>query len=184
MGAVLGQVHDAGREAVRVQAHPQRVHRRDEQLGRDAAGEDPHRRPVAGHEVPPAIHDQGGERLVACEYPVEGVAHRSHLGGVQGRLAIDGRIPRGQEQGVSFPKRHVQVLGEMQDELPARPGPARLDEAQVPGRDRRLQGHVELAQPPPPPPVSEQPTHATRGRHGAHDGDGSATLLPPPLPRR
>ena len=116
----------------------------------------PSPRPVAGHEVPPAIHDQGGERLVAGEYPVEGVAHRSHLGGVQGRLAIDGHaLPGGEERGVSFPKRHVESFGEMQDELPARPGLARLDEAQVPGRSRRLEGYVELAQPPSPTPVSE-----------------------------
>jgi hypothetical protein len=37
------------------------------------------------------------------------------------------------------------VLGQVDEELATRAGPAGLDEAQVLGRDVRVQGHLELA---------------------------------------
>src|SRR6185312_2384409 len=57
---------------------------------------------------------------------------------------------------------------EVDDHLPARVRAAGLEEADVAGRDARLQGQLELAAPAPSPPLAQQrgdtgPGHGTRG---------------------
>ena len=53
-------------------------------------------------------------------------------------------------------KRHVEVLGQVQDHVAGRPGAAGLDEAQVPGGDARGDSQVELAEVAALPPLAEQ----------------------------
>lgn len=76
MRAVLGEIADARRETAGVKAHTQGVDRWFEQLGRHALGEDQHGRPVGRHQVPPAVDDDRGKRLVPREDLVDRVAHR------------------------------------------------------------------------------------------------------------
>jgi hypothetical protein len=51
-----------------------------------------------------------------------------------------------EQQAVAFGDRKVEVLGQVDEELATRAGPAGLDEAQVFGRDVRVQGQLELAE--------------------------------------
>ena len=122
-----------------MQADPQRVGRRGQQLGRDPVGEDRQRGPVGRDEVPPMVDDHGGEGLVPGEDGVEGGAHRRHRAGLERRLGVDRRVPGREQQAVAVPQRHVEVLGQVDDELAARARPAGLDEAQVAGGDLRLE---------------------------------------------
>src|SRR6185312_1304823 len=52
-------------------------------------------------------------------------------------------------------------LGQVQHHLGARPGPARLDEAEMPRRDARLQRELHLAHATALAPVTQQRTHPT-----------------------
>jgi len=80
--------------------------------------------------------------------------------------------------------RHVEVLGEVEHELPARLRPTRLHEAEVAGRHRGLVGEVELAEPPPLAPVAEQVAHARRRGDRCHAADRTDTVDGQRLPDR
>ena len=122
------------------------------------------RRPVGGHEVPPAVDDDRRERLVAGQDLVEGVAHRRHLG--PARAASRGRAGRSRRREAArcaraAARRGARRGGAASSRLGCdRPG---LDEAQVPGRHVGLEGQVELAEAPAVAPVLEQ----TRRRRGS-----------------
>ena len=134
------------RHAVGVQADPQDVDRRHQQRRVDAVEQQ--REPgVRAHEVPVAVDHQGRVRLGVPEHEVERVADRRHLGCVEVGVAVLGREAGGHQQLVAPAQRHVEVLGDVQDELPARPGAAGLDARQVAGRHLRLVGERELAEP-------------------------------------
>lgn len=75
---------------------------------------------------------------------------------MQRGLGVYGRVAGGQQQMVALAQGEVKLLGEAEDRLPARLGAAVLYEAQVPGRDPRLQGELELTQAPVAPPPAQQ----------------------------
>ena len=139
-----------------MQAGPDGVRRRGEQLGRDAVGQQSERRRVRRDQVPAAVHDQRRVRRVPGEHLVERGAHGRHGLGVERRLAVGGRVARGQQQRVALAQRDVEVLGEVEHQLAARPRAARLHEAQVPRRDGGVERDLQLAQPAAAPPVAEQ----------------------------
>ena len=85
------------------------------------------------------VDDHGGEGLVAGEDGVEGGADRRHRARLERRLGVDRCVPGREQQAVAVPQRHVEVLGQVDDELAARARPAGLDEAQVAGGDLRLE---------------------------------------------
>ena len=61
-----------------------------------------------------------------------------------------------QQELVAIAQRHVERLGELQDHVGAGARAAGLEEAQMPRRDARLEGEVELAQPPAGAPLAQQ----------------------------
>ena len=95
--------------------------------------------------------------------PFERLAYRRHLGRVEVVLRERGREAGGEQQLVAIAQRHLELVGEPQDHLRARPRAAGLDEAQVPGGHARLERQVELAEPAPLPPVAQQRADARAG---------------------
>jgi hypothetical protein len=91
---------------------------------------------------------------VPGQHALERVAHGRHLRRVDRPLLVRGREAGGQQQVVAVAQRHVELVGEVQHHLAARLRTARLQEAEVAGRDAGLERQVELAQPPPPSPVA------------------------------
>ena len=85
------------------------------------------------------------------------------IGGVVRRC-----VPGRDEQRVAIAQRYVEMLGEVQDHLAARPRPARLHEAQVPGRHARRVRELELAEAPARAPVAQQLTDGYRDGLGDH----------------
>ena len=179
--AELRQVAGAGRQPVRVHAEADHVDGRLEQVRRDTGREERQRGGVGGHEVPQPVDDHGGVRLVPGEDHVEGAAHRVHLRVVEGPLPVHRRVAGRHQQRVALAQRHVEVLGEVQHQLPARLRAARLHEAEVASRHGGLVGQVELAEPPALPPVAEEVAHAERRRDRAHASDRTDTRRTPAL---
>ena len=170
--APLRQVEDPRREPVGVQAQPQHVGRRREQLLGHAGGQqrDPG---VAGHQLPRPVHDHRRVRLVRGQHEVHGAADGGHVGVVQAPASVDRGEAGRQQQVVALAQRHLQLLGQVQHHLPARAGPPGLDEAQVPCRDARVAGQVELAEPAALPPVAQQVADGGTGPDGGHVPDAS-----------
>ena len=174
--AVLVEVGDPRREAVRVQADAQRVR----PAARAAPGATPSVRiasagAFADTRSQRRFDDHRRVRRVAGEDLLQRGAHGRHLLGVERRLAVRGRVARGQQQRVALAQRHVEVLGEVQHQLAARLGAARLDEAEVARGHGGVERHVELAQPAAAAPVAQQVPDAGEGRHGG----GHATTVAP-----
>ena len=170
-----------GRQPVRVEAHAHGVGRWGQQRGGDAVGQELQRGAVRGDEVPSPVHDDGGERLVPGEDRVERVLDGRHRRRVERRLRVHGGVAGRQQQGVALPQRHLEVLGEVQHELPTGPGTAGLDEAQVAGRHLGLHREVELAQPAALPPVPQEIPDAPGRCSDAHRSDGTAAARGPSL---
>ena len=82
MGGVLVEVHDAPGQAARMQARPDDVHRRLEQLGRDEL-EEGGDAGVGLEEVPRAVDDEGGTRLVVGEDDLDRLTDAGEFGGVE-----------------------------------------------------------------------------------------------------
>ena len=116
----------------------------------------------------------GGVAL-AAEERVECLTDRCHRHLLQRRLAVRRREARGDEQRVALAQRHVEVLGEVQHQLSARPGAAGLEEAQVPGGHAGLVRQLQLAEPaahaPRPQPIAER--DPIEGSNGGHTVDGT-----------
>jgi len=95
-------------------------------------------------------------RLVGVEQPPQRLAQRPHQRSVVGELQIGRGEPAGEQQPVSLGHRQVEVLGEMDEQLAARARAAVLDEAEVLGREVRVQGEIELAEPAAGAPEADQ----------------------------
>jgi hypothetical protein len=135
---------------------------------------------IGGRQVPPAVDHHGRVRLVALEHAVERCADRRHLRLVDRPLGVGGREPGGQQQLVAVAQRDVELLGEVQDHLAARPRAAGLQEAEVAGGHAGLEREVELAQPAAPAPVLQQRSPAglrACSRCGRSDGRRGGTYL-------
>ena len=96
-------------------------------------------------------------------------AHGRQLRGVQRGLGVDGGVAGGEQELVALAERQLELLGQAQDHLAARAGPAGLHEAQVPSGDLRLEREVELAQPaalaPPPQQLADRALALRCARH-------------------
>jgi hypothetical protein len=107
-------------------------------------------------QIPEPVHDQGWIRLVGVEQPSQRLAQRLHHPPVVGLLQVGRREAAREQQPVALGQRQVEALSEVDEQLPARPRAAGLDEAEVLGREVRLQRELELAQPPARPPETDQ----------------------------
>ena len=150
--------------------------RRGQQLGVDAAQQ--RLDPAVGHQhVAPAVEHERRVGLVAREQVGERRAGRAEVLGAEVGLGVGRGVARREDQRVALPQRHLQVLGQVQQQLAAGPGAAGLDEAEVPGGHPAHRGQVELAAPGRLAPVPEQVAHRRRGPH-------DRTLAVPPYAGR
>ena len=123
--------------------------------GRDAVDEHD-RGAVRGHQVPAPVDEDRGIRLVRGEQAVDGFAHRLHLGRVEVGGVERRREAARDQQRVALAQRHVELVGEVEHHLAARPRPAGLDEAEMARRDAGGVGEIELAQPAAGPPLAQE----------------------------
>ena len=136
-------------------AEAEQVDRWLEQLRVDPVPEQ--RRGAIGlDQVPESVDDQRRVRLVRFEQPLERLPQRLHHVPVVGQLQIGRREAAREQQPVAFDDRQIEVLGEVDEELATRAGPAGLDEAQVLRRDVRVQRQLELAEAAPRAPEADQ----------------------------
>ena len=183
VAAPLGQVDDVRRQALRVQAQPQHVHRRLQER-RIGAGQQVRQHAVGRDQVPVPVHGQGGIGLVALEDQFHRLPRGSQRGIVERAFAVHRRVAGGHQQGVALAQRHVQPFGQPQHHLAAGQRAAGFHEAQVPRRDVRFLRQVELAQAPVLAPVAQVVAEGLRcgtvdGRRGdVHAPHGSATAAP------
>jgi hypothetical protein len=128
-----------------VNAEAEHVDRWLEELRVDAVPEK--RRGAIGlDQVPEPVDDQSRVRLVRFEQPLERLPKRLHHVTVVGQLQIRRGEAAREQQSVALGDRKIEVLGQVDEELATRARPAGLDEAQVLGRDVRVQGQLELAE--------------------------------------
>ena len=119
-----------------MEARAQHVAGRFEQVRLHPVGQE-RGRVVRRDELPASVHEDRGERFVAFEDALDRGAHRLHLRHVEVGPVVRRREAGRDQERVAGPQRHVEVLGEVEHHLPARPGPSGFDEAQVAGRDHR-----------------------------------------------
>ena len=129
-------VHDVGPEPARVKHE---THGVEPEVGGDRRLEeqlDEARRPAVGlQDVPvPVDHDRRVGLLLAQD-EIEGAARLRQRWGLEVRRAVDGRVTRGRQEVVPVAERDIERPRQQEHHLPARLGPARLDEAQVARRD-------------------------------------------------
>jgi hypothetical protein len=134
--------------------------------------------------VPQPVDDQRRVGLVRLEQPPERLAERSHHLPVVGLLQIGGREAAGEQQPIALGDRQVEVLGQVDEKLAARCGPAGLDEAQVLGRDVGVQGQLELAQAAPRAPEADQLARGPGLLLGLDDHPPEGSEPPPALHTR
>ena len=93
VGSPLAEVDDPRSHAFGVEAQPQDVDRRLEQLGRNASGQERYGA-VGGDHPPVTIHDEGRIWLVAARDALEHLAYRPHLGRIEVVLCVGGCVAR------------------------------------------------------------------------------------------
>jgi hypothetical protein len=105
------------------------------------------RRRVGLDQVPEPVHDQRRIRLVGVEQPPQRLAQRLHHLPVVRLLQVGRREAARQQQPIALGHRQVEALCEVDEELAAGARAAGLDEAEMLGREIRVQRQLELAQP-------------------------------------
>src|SRR5205814_900324 len=79
---------------------------------------------LAHDEVPLAVDDQRGIRLLLTQHELQGAPYRFELRRGQRTLAVGRRVAGADEQGVAIAERHVEHAGEQLHHLAARLGAA------------------------------------------------------------
>ena len=169
VSAPFAEVVDARREAFRVQAQPEDVDgRREETLGHTR--EQGSYRRVAGQERPVSINRQRREWGVRRQHGLHCAPRHIQCRVVELTLRAGCRKATRVQQVIASPQRHVEVLGEAKQHVAARRRATGLDKAEVSGRDLRLLGEVELAEPAPTPPFAQKVADGggwlSEARHG------------------
>jgi hypothetical protein len=130
------------------------VDRRLAQLRCHAVGQHPER-VVGGDQVAVAVDDHRRVGEVAVQDPRQRGADRVELGVVEAGFLVGGGVARREEEGVAFPKGHLQRLGHAHDHGPTRDRAATLDEADVPLGGAGAQGELQLADATAPAPHTQ-----------------------------
>lgn len=155
IGPPCPQVTDARSEALRMEGEPHGVQRWGEQMLRDPFQQ--HRDASIGrHHGVGAVDDESRIRVVPLQQLLHAVAQRAHRRVVERGLRVAGRVTGHHQQGVAFPDRDVEMIGQPQDHLLAGARTARLDERDVTGRGVGAQGQLQLADPPLLTPTAQQ----------------------------
>jgi hypothetical protein len=115
---------------------------------------------------------------VGVEQPPQRLAERLHHLPVVRLLQVGRREASREQQPVALAHRQVEALGEVDEQLAARARAAGLDEAEVLGREVRLQRELELAQMPARPPETDQLTDGQRLALGLDDHPGNRSGRP------
>jgi hypothetical protein len=164
----LWQVEDSRGEPRGMQAEPQDIDGRPEQLWIDAHVE-LGQGSVGGHDIPVPVDGERWERLVRFQGDVDGKAD-----GLVGRIvhrpiAIDGGEPCRHEPRVALPQRHIELFREPEHQSSAGRGAARFYEAEVPRRDvgPQRQLHLREVAPRAPAPKMLAKSGGDRQRTGA-----------------
>ena len=163
-----------------MQAQPQHVDGRAQQQRIDAV-EEARDGAVRRHHVPMAVDRQRRIGLVSGQHQIDRLARGIERRVGERPLRKHRRKTRGDQQNVALAQRNIELLGKMQDHVAGRLGAARLEKAQVLGRDLGLAGEIELAHAPALAPFA--PMIADRpGQPHAHESTGTRERSP--LPRR
>ena len=135
-------------------------------------------------QVPEPVDDQSRVRLVRFEQPLQRLAKRPHHRSVVGLVQVGRREAAREQQPIALGDRQVEALGEMDQQLAARARAAGLDEAEVLGREARVERELELAEPAAATPEPDQLADGLRlpFRRNAHRRNASRDPDPPPLP--
>jgi hypothetical protein len=160
MAAPLVEVGDPGRHPVGMEADPQDVDRRLEEIGSDAVGEQADGG-VRGEHLPRAVDHDGRIRLVRAQDLRDRLAHRLHLRILEVVLLEPRREPGGQQHAVALAQRDIELRGEVQHHLGAGPRSAGLEEAHVPSGDPGRERQLELAHPASSAPLAQEHADAT-----------------------
>jgi len=139
------QIDDPRRQARGVQAQPDHVDRRCQQHWIDA-GDQAADRPVRRRHRPVPIDRQSRIRVMHAQDQVDTLACRLKRRIVQRAFLIGRREPRRPQHHVPFAQRNRHPVGQMQQHLMARHGPAGLQETEVFRGDFRVAGEIQLAQ--------------------------------------
>jgi hypothetical protein len=102
------------------------------------------------------VDGKRGIGFVSFENSIHRSPRRSHFRGFERSFAMDWSKTAGHQQEIPHAQRHLQPLGEQQQQVAASRRSTGFDEAQMPGRDAGFAGEIELAELPSLPPVAKQ----------------------------
>ena len=111
---------------------------------------------VGGDQVPDAVDGDRRVGLMAAEDHVERLAHRLQLGVVERALGKGGGVACGEQEPILLAKGNLELLEDPEQHLAAGLRAARLDEAQMAGRDPGIERQLELSHPPPLAPLAQE----------------------------
>ncbi len=154
MRAPLGQVHDARRKTVRMQAEAHHVDGTRHEM-RCNAFVQLRQRAVRRHDLPMPVDCKSRIGLVALQHQIDGAAHGRQRRVVERAFDEHRCVSGSHEQNVALAHRNLQLFGEMQNHLAARRRSTRLHKTQMARRDVRFTGEVELAQTPALSPIAQ-----------------------------
>ena len=103
-----------------------------------------------------SVEDHRRIGLVGPQKPVERLMHRCHLGFLERSLGVQRGVTGGEQQPVALAERDLEVLGQAQNHLAARPRSAGLEEAHVARGHVGLERKLELAEAAAPAPGAEE----------------------------
>ena len=171
------EVADARRQPVRVQAEPQDVDRRLQQVRRQAGQQCGHPA-VRLQQVPAAVDDERWVRLERREHALDAFADRAHVGVVERPFPERRSEARGHQQLVLLAWWHLERLGQLEHHRAARLRTSGLDVAEVARGHVRLVRQVELADASAASPVAQQGAdRCGRRSDGLGEGGHGSTLL-------
>lgn len=142
----LWPVDDPAARALRVEGEPEHVQLAGIQRRRDQCGEKLAGRSIAQQMVPMPIQDDRRIRQMPIEDELQRAAHVSHFLSRHGPLAKDAGEPGGFEQAVLLSKGQFEHFAQREHRLTAGTGATRFNEADMPRREPRPAGQLELAQ--------------------------------------
>jgi hypothetical protein len=155
VSAPFGEVDGPRCHPAGMKCHAQRIGRRLEQLGSDPLDERAER-VVGRHQLVVAVDDDRRVGLVGAQEAVERLVHGRHLGLLERTLDVQRGVAGREQQAVALAQRNVQVLGQPEHHLAARPCASRLQEADVARGDVGFECQLELAQAAAPAPRAQK----------------------------
>jgi len=126
--------------------------------------EDPVRRRVAHDDVPHRVDDEGGVGLLLAQDELQRAAHVIELGRREIALAVERRVPGGEQQHVAVGEGDVEHRAQALHHRATGVRAPRLQEAQVANGNVRVGGERQLIHTACLSPLTQQPSEARRLR--------------------